>query len=289
MVKKAVIPAGGLGTRLLSATKEQPKEMLPIFTRTVEGQLRLKPLLQVVFEELYDIGIREFCFIVGRGKRAVEDHFTPDDGFVEYLKGGNRPELAHELDRFYDTIRNSAVIFANQPRPRGFGDAVHTARVFTGGEAFLVHAGDDLIVSKNNNHLSRLVNAYYRYNADVTLFVEKVKDPTKYGVIAGKQVDQGAYKVERIVEKPSIPPSNLAAVAIYVFNPMIHQAIEKVQPDESGEVQLTDAIQQLIDQECRVYAIELKKDEKRVDIGTPESYWIALSTTYDRCGARAFS
>jgi dTDP-glucose pyrophosphorylase len=113
-----------------------------------------------------------------------------------------------------------------------------------------------------------------------------VNDPTKYGVIAGKQVDQGAYKVERIVEKPSIPPSNLAAVAIYVFNPMIHQAIEKVQPDESGEVQLTDAIQQLIDQECRVYAIELKKDEKRVDIGTPQSYWVALSTTYDRCGAR---
>lgn len=282
MIKKAVIPAAGLGTRLLSATKEQPKEMLPIFTRTLDGQLRLKPLLQLVFEELYDIGFREFCFIVGRGKRAVEDHFTPDDGFVEYLKSRNKLELAHELDQFYNKIRDSIVIFANQPRPRGFGDAVYNARLFTGEEAFLVHAGDDLILSKNNSHLSRLAKVYNKYNADAVLCVEKVKDPTKYGVIMGKQIDHGVYRVEKIIEKPSIPPSNLASIAIYIFSPIIYQAIEKIQPDENDEVQLTNAIQQLIDQKCDVYAVESNKDEKRIDVGTPESYWKALTATYNQ-------
>jgi len=282
MIRKAVIPTAGLGTRLLSATKEQPKEMLPIFTRTVDGHLRLKPLLQLVFEELYDAGFREFCFIVGRGKRAVEDHFSPDDVFVEYLKSRNKLKLAYELDYFYNKIRDSIVIFANQSRPRGFGDAVYNARTFTGKEAFLVHAGDDLILSKNNSHLSRLVKAYYRYNADAVLYVEKVKDPTKYGVIMGKQVDHRVHKVEKIMEKPSIAPSNLASIAIYIFSPMIYQAIEKIQPDENDEVQLTDAIQQLIDQKCNVYAIELNQDENRIDIGTPESYWRALATTYNR-------
>ncbi|MFX1265120.1 MAG: UTP--glucose-1-phosphate uridylyltransferase [Promethearchaeota archaeon] len=280
MAKRVVIPAAGLGTRLLSATKEQPKEMLPIFTRTATGQLRLKPLLQLVFEKLYDTGFREFCFIVGRGKRVVEDHFTPDDAFVDYLKSRNILEFAHELGEFYDKVRSSALIFANQHGPRGFGDAVYNARLFTGGEPFLVHAGDDLIISKNNSHLGRLANAYDEYDADAALLVEKVEDPTKYGVIAGKRVDPGIYRVDKIMEKPPIPPSNLASVAVYIFGPSIYQAIERTQPDRNGEVQLTDAIQQLIDQQCRVYAVELSKGEKRIDIGTPESYWTGLDATY---------
>lgn len=281
MIKKGVIPAAGLGTRLLFATKEQPKEMLPIFTRSVNGHLRLKPLLQVIFEELYDTGFRELCFIVGRGKRVVEDFFTPDDAFVEYLKRKKKFELAQELAQFYRKIKDSAVIFINQPEPRGFGDAVYTVRSFTGQEAFLVHAGDDLIVSKNNNHLIRLVDAYKRYNADVAFFVEKIKDPTKYGVIVGNKVGHNIYKVDKVVEKPLIPPSNLAIIAIYIFSPMIFQAIKKTQPDENDEIQLTDALQQLVEQKSNIYAIELNKDEKRIDIGTPESYWKALKTTYN--------
>jgi len=281
MIKKAVIPAAGLGTRLLFATKEQPKEMLPIFTRSTSNQLRLKPLLQLVFEELYDAGFKEFCFIVGRGKRAVEDFFTPDDAFVEYLKTSNRNELAQELDEFYSKIRSSVILFMNQPNPKGFGDAVYSARSFVGQEQFLVHAGDDLIVSKNNNHLVRLENTFRRYNADVAFYVEKIEDPRKYGVVVGKKIDERVYKVEKIVEKPLHPPSNLAIIAICIFEPIIFQAIEKTQPDENNEIQLTDAIQKLVAQKCNVYAIELNQEEKRIDIGTPESYWGALSTTYN--------
>jgi len=280
MIKKAVIPAAGLGIRLLFATKEQPKEMLPVFVRSADGQGRLKPLLQLVFEGLYATGLREFCFVVGRGKRVVEDFFMPDKAFVEYLKNRKRHDLAREVNRFYEKIRSSVVMFVNQPEPKGFGDAVYNVRAFTGGESFIVHAGDDLIVSEKNDHLARLINTFENYNADVAFFVEKVKDPTKYGVIVGKEVDSKVYKVERVVEKPLFPPSNMAIIAVYVFTPIIFEAIETTKPDENGEIQLTNAIQQLVQKKHNVYALELNQDQRRIDIGTPESYWKALTTTY---------
>ena len=277
MIRKVVIPAAGLGTRLLPATKEQPKEMLPFFTRGVNGRPCLKPLLQIVFERLYDAGLREFCFIVGRGKRSIEDHFTTDNNFVKYLDFRNKFELARELDQFYRKIQSSNIIFVNQPEPLGFGNAVYHAKPFTDKEVFLVHAGDDLIISRDNDHLKRLIDVFEERNADAAFCVEKIENPARYGVIIGKQIDKDVYKVEKIVEKPSIPPSNIATVAIYVFNPKIYRAIEKTPPDESNEIQLTDAIQQLINEKCDVYAVELSQDEKRIDIGTPESYWAALN------------
>ena len=278
MIRKAVIPAAGLGLRLLSATKGQPKEMLPLFVKNHDGETRLKPLLQLVFESLYDAGVREFCFVVGRGKRVVEDFFTPDDSFVKQLRSKNRSTLAHELSCFYEKLRNSVVMFVNQPEPRGFGDAVHRVRTFTNGECFLVHAGDDLIVSKRRNHLARLLNIFKIYDADVAFFVEKVKDPSQYGVIKGTEVDSKIYKVDDIVEKPAIPPSNMAIVGIYIFTDKIFGAIEQIKPDENGEIQLTNAIQKLVDEKRKVYSLELMRDERRVDIGTPESYWKALKT-----------
>ena len=280
MIEKAVIPAAGLGIRLLSATKGQPKEMLPLFVRNRNGETRLKPLLQLVFESLFDTGLREFCFVVGRGKRVVEDFFTPDDSFVENLKNKNRPDLAQELSNFYEKLRNSTVMFVNQPEPKGFGDAIYSVRTFTNGGCFLVHAGDDLIVSKRNDHLARLLNVFRVYDAEAAFFVERVEDASKYGVIEGAEVDSKVYKVVNIVEKPSVPPSNMAIVAIYVFTNKIFGAIERVKPDENGEIQLTDAIQQLVKGKHNVYAVELGQDERRVDIGTPESYWKALNTVY---------
>lgn len=276
MIRKAIIPAAGLGTRLLPATKEQPKEMLPIFAHDAKGQLRLKPFLQMVFEELHDYGCREFCFIVGRGKRSIEDHFTTDNGFTSFLKEKNKSELAAELDQFYRKVGTSTLVFINQPEPRGFGNAVYCAKPFTGKEPFLVHAGDDLIFSKNNSYLKKLVELFEESNADAVFFVEKVKNPSKFGVIVGKEVSNRIYEVERIVEKPQFPPSNIAAIAIYAFKPKIFQAIEKTAPDENNEIQLTDAIQRLIDEKCSVYAMELSRGEKRIDVGTPRSYLEAL-------------
>jgi UTP--glucose-1-phosphate uridylyltransferase len=277
MIKKVVIPAAGLGMRLLPATKEQPKEMLPFFARGVNGQLCLKPLLQIVFERLYNAGFREFCFIVGRGKRSIEDHFTMDNNFIKQLKNRNKFDLAKELDQFYEKICNSNIIFINQPEPLGFGDAVYHAKLFTGKEEFLVHAGDDLIISMNNDHLKRLINVFEKYNADAAFCVERVENPEKYGVITGKQIDKNVYKVEKIIEKPSVPPSNIAIVAIYIFKAKIYEVIPKIPPDANNEIQLTDAIQQLMNEKCDVYAVELNQNEKRIDIGTPESYWAALN------------
>lgn len=282
MLRKAVIPAAGLGTRLLPATKEQPKEMLPVFAMGVNGVMRVKPFLQVVFEQLYCVGFKDFCFVVGRGKRSIEDHFTLDNSLIQQLSRKNEFDLVKELIDFYAKVSKSNLVFVNQPEPGGFGDAVSYAKNFTGSEPFLVHAGDDLVLSKSNRSIKRLVQVFEDQVADAVFYVQKVEDPRKYGVIDGKKVDLNLYQVMRIEEKPSSPSSNLAAIAIYAFSPKIYNAIEKTHPDGHNEIQLTNAIQHLINEGRVVYALELDKGEKRIDIGTPDSYWEVLRTTRKR-------
>jgi UTP--glucose-1-phosphate uridylyltransferase len=278
MIRKVVIPAAGLGTRLLPITKELPKEMLPIFFKK-NNEVYLKPMLQAVFEQLYDVGFREFGFIVGRGKRAIEDHFTTDESFIEYLKNSNKANLVNRLQDFYEKLNNSTLLFINQPKTKGFGDAVYKARLFTADEPFLVYAGDDLIVSEKNDHLRRLIKAYEDYDADVVFLVEEVEDPIGYGVAVGEKIGSDILEVKKIVEKPLKPPSNLAVIALYVFKPIIYRAIEKVSPDKDREVQLTDAISLLLDWRCKVYALKLKDDERRIDIGAPETYLKVLKAS----------
>ncbi|MDH5268231.1 MAG: sugar phosphate nucleotidyltransferase [Candidatus Bathyarchaeota archaeon] len=272
MIKKVVIPAAGLGTRLLPITKELPKEMLPLFFKGKDDKVHLKPMLQAIFEQLYDEGFREFGFIVGRGKRAIEDHFTPDYSFVEYLKNKNKQELTGELQEFYRKISDSILVFINQPKPTGFADAVYQARVFTQNEPFLMHAGDDLVFSRNNRHLKRLMKIFEQRNADVAFLVEEVEDPQKYGVVIGKEVEPYLFEVENVIEKPKKPISNLAVIALYVFNPVIYEGIERAKPDEKGEMQIADAIQVLLKRRCKIYALKLRPGERRIDIGTPETY-----------------
>jgi UTP--glucose-1-phosphate uridylyltransferase len=272
---KAVIPAAGLGTRLLPVTKEQPKEMLPIFSRSIDGKMCVKPFLQVVFEKLYDSGSRDFCFVVGRGKRSIEDHFTLDSNFLYQLAAVNKIEPLNELSRFYGKVNNSDIVFINQPNARGFGDAVFRARGFTGKDPFIVHAGDDLIVSTKNQYVRRLVDTFLTNDAEAVFFVERVKHPQNYGVIEGIKVSKNLHRVVNIEEKPRFPKSNLAIIAIYVFSPLIYEAINCINPS-GNEIQLTDAIHYLIDQGYPVYGLELKRGEKRVDIGTPQSYWNVL-------------
>ena len=261
----------------MPATKQQPKEMLPIFTKGINGRLCLKPLLQVVFENLYSAGFREFNFITGRGKRSIEDHFTVDNDFLRYLEDRNSSESAQELKAFYEKIRRSSIIFINQADPKGFGDAVHCAKLVTGEKPFLVHAGDDLIVSKRNRYLSDLIRVFEDNDAQAVFCVQKVSDPTKYGVVVGEKVARNVYLVKKVIEKPSVSPSNIAIVAVYAFAPEIYEAIEETPPDARNEVQLTNAIQWLIDKDCRVFALELGPLVKRIDIGNPASYFDALN------------
>jgi UTP--glucose-1-phosphate uridylyltransferase len=277
MIKKVVIPAAGLGTRLLPITKELPKEMLPVFFRK-NKKLCLRPMLQAVFEQIYDVGFREFGFIVGRGKRAIEDHFTFDENFVEKLKHRNKSELANGLQEFYTKLNNSTIIFINQPVPKGFGDAIHKAKPFTVNDPFLIHAGDDFIFSEKNTHLQRIIDTFENHDADAAFFVEEVADSRKYGVIVGNEIEPDLYSVKQIIEKPENPPSNLAVVAIYLFKPIIYKAIEQIKPDKRGEIQLTDSLQLLLSWGCKMYAIKLESDERRIDIGTPESYLKTLRT-----------
>lgn len=271
MVKKAVIPAAGLGTRLLPATKEQPKEMLPILVKGSDGKNFLKPFLQVVFEQLYEARIKEICFVVGRGKRSIEDYFTVDENFIEYLNNKNKAFCSQALKEFYEKVKNCTIIFVNQPQPLGFAEAVYRARFFTRNENFIVHAGDDLILSKDN-YVQKLVSFFNSLRADAIFYVQKVKNPRKYGVIIGEEIENGVHHVEKVIEKPKKPPSRLAIVAIYVFKPVIYSAIESTAPDLNNELQLTDSIQVLIDKRDAVYALEIGQEERRIEIGDPVSY-----------------
>jgi len=280
MIRKVVIPAAGLGTRLFPATKEQPKEMLPIFSRSSNGDISIKPLLQLVFEQLYEVGFREFCFVVGREKRAIEDHFTPDSNCLNLLNNRRKNNQATVLENFYLKLKTSTLIWVNQPDPKGFGDAVLTARPFVQHDPCLVHAGDTYIMSNTANHLKQLVMAYERYDADAAFIVQEIENPEQYGVIDAKEIEKGIYQVKAAIEKPEKPPSNLAIMAIYIFDPVIFKALEKTAPGKGGEIQLTDAIQKLVDWKLNVYAVLLSPKAARLDIGTPETYWEALSLSH---------
>jgi len=287
IIRKVVVPAAGLGTRLFPATKEQPKEMLPIFSRLSNGGAGVKPLLQMVFEQLCDFGFREFCFVVGRGKRSIEDHFTPDHNSVVMLKNKGRGDQASDLDGFYTKLKTSTIVWVNQPEPKGFGDAVLMAQPFVQNERCLVHAGDTYIISKNAEHLKLLTKVYERFDADAVFLVQEMEDPRQYGVIKGEEVEKGVYKVTAAIEKPEKPPTNLAIMPIYAFHPTIFKALQKTTPDKGGEVQLTDAIQKLIDWGLKVYALQLNPNEVRLDVGNPETYWEALSLSYQHFCRRA--
>jgi len=280
MIRKVVITAAGFGTRLLTVTKDQPKEMLLLFTKNNDGNLSVKPLLQMVFEQLYDYGFSEFCFIIGRGKRAIEDHFTIDRDFIRQLNDKAKYNLASTLEQFYKKIEDSIIVWINQPEPKGFGHAVLMAKPFIGNESFIVHAGDTYIISKNNNPIKRLIEIHEKQKAEVTLLLKEVENPKHYGVAEVQEQDDGVFIVRKVIEKPQKPPSNLAIMPIYVFNPSIMTILEKTQPSLGGEIQLTDAIQKVINKGLKVQAIKLKDDEIRLDVGTPETYWEAISISH---------
>jgi UTP--glucose-1-phosphate uridylyltransferase len=255
--------------------------MLPIFVRDDHNRLCIKPVLQVIFEDLHAAGFQEYYFITGRGKRAIEDYFSIDKELLEYNKSRNNLRCADELSGFYKKIKQSSIVFVNQAEPKGFGDAVYQAKASTKDEPFLVHAGDDLIISANgpgnkSNTIARLIHVFETKNAAAVFCVERAKDPRKYGVIAGEKVDDNVYRVTDVVEKPVVPLSNLAIVAVYVFGPVIYSALEKTVPDAKGELQLTTAIRFLIENGYPVYAVQIDDDERRIDIGSPGTYLMAL-------------
>jgi UTP--glucose-1-phosphate uridylyltransferase len=280
MINKVIITAAGMGTRLYPATKEQPKEMLPIFSQTSHGKLCLKPVVQLIFEQLYDAGLREFCFVVGRGKRSIEDHFTPDSKCISTLEKLGKNGQAKDLENFYNKLESSKIMWLNQPKPEGFGSAILLAQPFVQNEPCLIHAGDGCIISDRMDYLKKLIKAYNRLRADAVFIVLEIEKPKQYGVVEGEEIEKGIIRVRTAVEKPEKPKTNLAVMAMYVFNPIIFKALKEIQPGKNGEIQLTDAIQRLIDWGSHVYAVKLDKNYLRLDIGSPEIYWNALSSSF---------
>jgi UTP--glucose-1-phosphate uridylyltransferase len=286
VIRKVVIPAAGLGTRLFPATKEQPKEMLPIFAKTTHGELSVKPVVQLVFEQLHEAGLRQFCYVVGRGKRGLEDHFTPDTHCIKTLEGLGKNDQASDLGSFYEKLETSTLMWVNQPEPKGFGNAVLMAQPFVQHENCLVHAGDSAIISEKMDYLKRLIEAFERLNADAAFLVLEIDNPKQYGIVEGKEIKPGIIKVKQVTEKPEKPKTNLAIMAMYAFRPTIFDALETTKPGKNGEIQLTDAIQKLIDLDSNVIAVKLDRSYQHLDIGSPERYWQALELSHGQFHAK---
>ena len=269
---KCVLTVAGLGTRLLPLTKEVPKEMLPIYEKTKEKELVLKPILQVIFESLYDYKIRDFCFIVGKTKRSVEDHFTPNYDLVNLLKKEKKRKLSKILEDFFNKLEKSNVMFITQPKPIGFGDAIGYGEKFVGEDNFLLHAGDDIVISKDNNHLKRLQRNFEKYDADIACLIEEVDNPSQYGVVSGPILEKGVIKITKMVEKPKKPKSKFAIIAIYYFKPKIFKYLYNVRKESNQQNQLSNAFNLALKKGDKMIGIVLNKNEKRIDIGTPETY-----------------
>lgn len=254
-IKKAVIPAAGLGTRFLPATKAQPKEMLPIVD---------KPAIQYIVEEAVQSGIEDILIITGRNKRAIEDHFDKSVELELTLEEKEDRELL-DLVRNISSLAN--IHYIRQKEPKGLGHAIYCAKTFINNEPFAVLLGDDIVDSKTKPCLQQLIDIYNEYGASIIGVQEVPKaDVSKYGIVSGKMVDERLYKVNNLVEKPSIEdaPSNIAILGRYIIEPEIFEILEHTKPGAGGEIQLTDALKELsTKQDVYAYIFE----GRRYDIG----------------------
>tara|TARA_Y100000780_G_scaffold23252_1_gene19530 strand:+ start:208 stop:1047 length:840 start_codon:yes stop_codon:yes gene_type:complete len=276
-VTKVVITAAGKGTRLLPFTKEMPKEMMPIFSNTFANKKVVLPLLQYIYEQLYSMNFRDYCFVVGREKRSIEDHFTPHEAYIKELSG----DYKKNMKKFYEKLEKSHMVWINQNRPLGFGDAVKRAERYVGEEDFIVHAGDVTILSNTKHPILRLIETSKK-NPDVKaiLLCKEIKDFQRYGVPTVSKISSNLFSVNEVVEKPQKPKSNLGILPLYYFKSDIFSSLKKIKPGKGKEFQLTDAIQNLIDEKEKVLAISLNKNEEEVDVGTVESYRNAQDVTF---------
>ena len=276
---KVVLTAAGRGTRLLPYTKEMPKEMMPIFSKIHGNQRIVIPLLQYIFEQFHSAKIRDYCFVVGRDKRSIEDHFTPHQSYLNELSGNNKKMMSN----FYKKLERCSLTWINQNKPLGFGDAVKRAEKFVGNENFILHAGDVSIVSRSKHPILRLIDtAKKNPNAAAILVCKKIRDAKRYGILQIKKNLPSVYLVEGVEEKPIRPKSNLGILALYYFKPEIFNSLKKTKLGKNNELQLTDGIQQMINDGKKVLAIPLTKDDVEIDVGTIETYRNAQMSSYKR-------
>ena len=254
-IRKAIIPAAGLGTRFLPATKAQPKEMLPIVD---------KPTLQYIIEECVASGIEEILIITGRNKKSIEDHFDRSVELEMELEKAGKQEMLEMVREISDMVN---IYFIRQKEPRGLGHAILCAKTFVGDEPFAVLLGDDVVYNDNKPCLKQLMDFYSEYKTSI-LGVQTVaeEDVNKYGIVGGIHIEDKVYKVKNLVEKPSVgeAPSNVAILGRYIITPKIFEILEKTAPGKGNEIQLTDALLKLIEEEA-MYAYDF--EGRRYDVG----------------------
>ena len=269
-IRKAVIPAAGLGTRVLPATKAQPKEMLVIVD---------KPALQYLVEELVYAGIEEILIITGRNKGSIENHFDYSYELEKTLEEKGKKDLLKIVNNISEM---SNIYYVRQKRPLGLGHAISCAEAFVGDEPFVVLLGDDIIYTDKDKGQSpvtkQLVEKYNELQGGTILGVQEVphENVSKYGIIKPlKQIDEKTVAVEDFIEKPSIAeaPSNLAALGRYVLEPEIFSYLKRTKPGKAGEIQLTDAILAMKNDGEKLYAYNF--DGLRYDTGDKFGMFVA--------------
>ena len=260
-IRKAVIPAAGLGTRFLPATKAQPKEMLPIVD---------KPTIQYIIEEAVASGIEEILIVTGRSKKCIEDHFDKSIELELELEKSGKEEM---LKLVQDISNMVDIYFIRQKEPRGLGDAILRAKTFVNNEPFAVMLGDDIVYTGEDEPcLKQLMDCYKEYKTSI-LGVQTIprEHVSKYGIVDGVNIENGVMKVKGLVEKPSIEeaPSNTAILGRYIITPAIFDILENTKPGKGNEIQLTDALTTLMEHEV-IYSCNFKG--KRYDVGDKLGY-----------------
>lgn len=232
---KVVIPAAGLGTRFLPATKAQPKEMLPVYD---------KPTIQYVIEESVNSGVDDILIVTGKGKRSIEDHFDRSFELEHHLKTKGKEDFLKEIEYISEL---ADIHFIRQKKQKGLGDAIYCAKKHVGDDPFVVMLGDT-ITKDTVPCTKQLIDIYEKYGKSV-IALEEVPDEKveRYGIIGGEEIEPNIYKIDKLVEKPPlrVAPSNLAIMGRYVLTPDIFDCIENVEPGYGGEIQLTDALSKL--------------------------------------------
>ena len=259
-IRKAIIPAAGLGTRFLPATKSQPKEMLPIVD---------KPTIQYIIEEAIASGIEEILIITGRSKKCIEDHFDKSVELELELEKSGKKEMLKMVREISDMVD---IHFIRQKEPKGLGHAINCAKTFVGDEPFAVLLGDDVVYNDEEPCLGQLIKCFNEYKTSV-LGVQTVadEDVDKYGIVDCIHIEDSVYKVKGLVEKPEkeAAPSNVAILGRYIITPKIFELLEKTKPGKGGEIQLTDALLSLLKEEA-MYAYDFKG--RRYDVGSKQGF-----------------
>lgn len=276
----AVVPVAGLGSRLLPATKSQPKEMLPV------GR---KPVVQYVVEELTRVGLNQILFITGPGKTSIENHFDLNSELTQILRESGKEELLSELSFERTAAR---YYYTRQRQILGLGHAVLCAKNFVGNQAFVVALGDSIIgIHAESDVVKRMKKVFVEREAAAVIAFEEVSQDEvfRYG-IADPRENGEIFELADVIEKPDVDaaPSNLAIAARYVFSPVIFRALEQTSFGAGDEIQLTDAIRCLIQEGHKIYGVLLQPEEKRFDIGNFDSYFrafISFALTDEKYGA----